>query len=98
MPESLSIDETDKTHFQAKVTSDALLQTYSNFYMTEERNCSLSFDFSSRQEELLNYRKANMLYLSIKSDGDEDSCIPAESTIVIFSSEMTRKDKRQVIS
>ena len=67
-------------------------------YLMEERNCSLSLDFSSRQEELLNYRKANMLYLYIKSADDQTSCIPPESTIVIFSAEMTRKDKRQVIS
>ena len=37
-----------------------------------------------------------MLYLNIKSDGKENSCIPAESTIVVFSTEMTRKDKRYV--
>lgn len=55
----------------------------------EERNCSLSLELTSREEELLNYRKANMLYLLIKSAGSE-SCVPADSEIVIFSSEMTR--------
>ena len=39
-----------------------------------------------------------MLYLYINSADDETSCIPAESTIVVFSAEMTRKDKRKVIS
>ena len=48
MPSSLSIDETGKTHFEAEIGSDALLQTYSNMYLMEERNCSLSLDFSSR--------------------------------------------------
>ena len=94
MPSNLAIDETGKTHFEEEVHSDALLQTYSNFYTMEERNCSLSFDFSSRQEEVLNYKKANMLYLNIKSLGGEDSCVPTESTIIVFSTEMTRKDKR----
>ena len=48
LPSSLAIDETGKTHFEAEVGSDALLQTYSNMYLMEERNCSLSLDFSSR--------------------------------------------------
>ena len=39
-----------------------------------------------------------MLYLYINSADDETSCIPPESTIVVFSAEMTRKDKRKVIS
>ena len=85
MPSSLSIDDTGKTYFKAEGVSDALLQTYSNMYLMEERNCTLSLDFSSRQEELLNYRKANMLYLNIKSAGAESSCVPDESTIVVFS-------------
>ena len=68
---------------------NATFETYSDMYKMEERNCSLSLELTSREEELLNYRKANMLYLLIKSAGSE-SCVPADSEIVIFSSEMTR--------
>ena len=96
-PSSLSVTENGDKSFTSEKITNALFETYSNMYKMEERNCSLSLDFTSREEELLNSRKANMLYLLIKSS-DEDSCVPTESEIVIFSSEMTRQHKRKVIA
>ena len=96
-PSSLSVTKSGEKIFTSNSISNALFESYSDMYKMEERNCTLSLQFTSREEELLNYRKANMLYLLIKST-DEDSCVPTDSEIVIFSSEMTRQHKRKVIA
>ena len=88
-PVSLRGAEKGDKILKASNIQNATFETYSDMYKMEERNCTLSLELTSREEELLNHRKANMLYLLIKSAISE-SCVPPDSEIVIFSSEMTR--------
>ena len=96
-PSSLAVTEGGDLSFTANNIENAVFETYSNMYKKEQRNCTLGLEFTSREEELLDFRKANMLYLLVKSAG-YDSCVPDDSEIVIFSQEMTRQHKRTVIA